>query len=174
MNAASSEPLAVTESEERRYAELQALALDHARHGETAPLAAMIEAGLPLHLSDAKGNSLLMLACYHEHFETARMLLQRGAEVDRPNDRGQTPLGGVAFKGYGQIVALLLAHHADLEADNGGGMTPIMFASMFGRRAVVEQLRAHGASLQHRNRLGLSANFMVRVSQFCTALLRRK
>jgi len=75
------------------------------------------------------------------------MLLEHGADADRRNDRGQTPLGGAAFKGHEEIVALLLARGADIDADNGGGMTPIMFASMFGRTSVVEQLKAHGASL---------------------------
>ena len=164
---------AVTESEEQRYAELQLIALDHARHGETDPLAEMLQAGLPINLSDTKGQTLLMLATYHGHVATTRMLLEKGAEVDRRNDRGQTPLGGAAFKGYEEIVALLLDHGANMEADNGGGMTPLMFAAMFGRTHVVEQLKARGASLQHRNRLGLSASFMVRISRWVTRLVKR-
>ena len=74
--------------------------------------------------------------------------------MDRRNDRGQTPLGGAAFKGYDEIITLLLKHGADIDADNGGGMTPLIFAAMFGRSKVVEQLKSRGASLQKRNRLG--------------------
>lgn len=161
-------------AEERRYAELQELALDHARCGETEPLARMLEAGMPVNLSDHKGNSLLMLATYHEHLETSRMLLDHGAEVDRRNDRGQTPLGGVAFKGYEEIVMLLLAHGAEIDADNGGGMTPIMFASLFGRTRVVERLKAHGAALNRRNRFGISANLMVKALSFRNRLFRKR
>lgn len=117
--------------------------------------------------------TLLMLASYNGNVETPRMLLELGAEVDRRNDRGQTPLGGAAFKGYEDIVALLLEHGADIDADNGGGMTPLMFAAMFGRSKVVAQLQAHGASLQRRNRLGISASFMVRVSGWITRLFQR-
>ncbi len=164
--------IAVTEAEEKRYAELQALALDYARAGETEWLAAMLRHGLPVNLADAKGNSLLMLASYNGNLETARMLLECGAEVDRRNDRGQTPLGGVAFQGFENIVHLLLQHGADIDADNGGGMTPLMFAAMFGRGQVVEQLQARGASLQHRCRLGLSAGFIVRVSRWITRLFK--
>ena len=155
-----------TEAEELRYAELQLLALDYARTGETELLARMIQHGLSMNLADAKGNTLLMLACYHQNLDTARMLLEYQAEVDRRNHRGQTPLGGAAFKGYEDIVALLLAHGAEIDADNGAGMTPLMFAAMFGRTRVVEQLKAHGASLQRRNRLGISARFMVGVSRW--------
>ena len=66
----------------------------------------MLRHGLPVNLADNKGNSLLMLASYNDHLETARMLLVHGAGVDRRNDRGQTPLGGVAFKGYEEMVTL--------------------------------------------------------------------
>jgi ankyrin repeat protein len=164
---------AITEAEEKRYAELQQMALDFARQGETETLAAMLRHGLPANLADAKGNSLLMLASYNGHLETTRMLLEGGAAADGRNDRGQTPLGGAAFQGYEQIVTLLLEHGADIDADNGGGMTPLMFAAMFGRGKVVEQLRARGASLQQRNRLGMSAGFILRVSRWVARLLQR-
>jgi uncharacterized protein len=164
----------VSEAEESRYAEIQAMALDFARKGDTEPLAMMIRAGLPMNLADAKGNTLLMLACCHGHLGTAGMLLESGADVDRRNDRHQTPLGGGAFKGYSEIVALLLEHGADIDADNGGGMTPIMFASMFGRVGVVEQLQAHGASLRRRTRFGLSAFWMVRLSRLATRFFTRR
>ena len=163
---------ATSATEEARYAELQQTALDFARTGETEPLSEMLRHGLPVNLADAKGNSLLMLACYHGHADTARMLLARGADADRRNDRGQTPLGGVAFKGCEEIVALLLGHGADIDADNGNGMTPLMFAAMFGRTRVVEQLQAHGASMQRRNRLGLSAKTIVRISGWAARLVR--
>ncbi|MCU0772812.1 MAG: ankyrin repeat domain-containing protein [Verrucomicrobia bacterium] len=163
----------VTEAEERRYAELQQMALDFARHGETGELAAMLQHGLPVNLADSKGNTLLMLAAYHGHLETVRMLLQRGAAVDRRNDRGQTPLGGCAFKGYEGVAALLLDHGADVDADNGAGMTPLMFAALFGRKAMVARLQAGGASLRRRTRFGLSARGLVRISRVVARLLSR-
>ena len=155
-----------TAAEEQRYAELQALALDYARNGETEALAGMLKHGLAVNLGDATDNSLLMLACYHQNLETARMLLAHGADVDRRNRRGQTPLGGAAFKGYEDIVTLLLARGADIDADNGLGMTPLMFAALFGRTRVLAQLEAHGASLKRRNRLGISARWVVRVARW--------
>jgi uncharacterized protein len=163
----------LTSSEETRYADLQQMALDFAREGEIEPLAAMLRHGLPVNLADAKGNSLLMLACYHGNLEIARMLLEHGADVDCRNDRCQTPLGGAAFKGCEKVIALLLEHGADVDADNGGGMTPLMFAAMFGRAKAVQQLQAHGASLQRRNLIGVSASFLVRVSRWIARLSPR-
>ncbi|MGE9296866.1 MAG: ankyrin repeat domain-containing protein, partial [Puniceicoccales bacterium] len=92
--------LTITAEEEARYAELQRQALDFARAGDTEMLASMIDAGLPVNLADEKGQSLIMLASYNGNLDTTRMLLDRGAEPDQRNERGQTPLGGVCFKGY--------------------------------------------------------------------------
>lgn len=120
------------QDEDARYAELQQIALDAARHGELATLGPMLEAGLPIELRDAAGNSLLMLACYHGHEETAAFLLERGATPDARNDKGQTPLGGVAFKRFHGIARRLLAARADPLGDQGGGQTALDFARMFG------------------------------------------
>jgi ankyrin repeat protein len=163
-----------TGAEEKRYAELQRMALDFARHGETENLSAMIQHGLSMNLADVRGNTLLMLASYNGNIETARMLLKNGAAVDCRNDRGQTPLGGAAFKGYAEIVVSLLQHGADIDADNGGGMTPLMFAAMFGRTKVVAQLQAHGASPARRNRLGISARFMMHLARPINLIFGRK
>ncbi len=124
--------------EEQRYAELQLMALDAARHGDVEMLRPMLDAGLPPGLRDEKGNTLLMLAAYHGNPASVALLLERGAAPDERNDRGQTPLAGVAFKGYRDIARLLLAAGADPMADQGGGRTPLMFAALFGQ---LEMLR---------------------------------
>src|SRR3954471_5576485 len=74
--------------------QLAAQVFDLARLGDTAKLAAYIDAGVPANLTNDRGDTLLMLAAYHGHADTVRALLRRGAEVDRANDRGQTPLAG--------------------------------------------------------------------------------
>jgi len=136
----------MTEAEEKRYVELQQIALDAARTGDIDTLAPMVEAGLPVELKDEKGNTLLMLAAYHGNLETVQMLLNSGALPDARNDRDQTPLAGVAFKGHLDVAKVLVAGGADVSADQGGGRTPVMFAAMFGHQAMVEYLEAemHG------------------------------
>ncbi|WP_405002838.1 hypothetical protein [Janthinobacterium violaceinigrum] len=42
--------------------------------------------------------------------ETSRLRLEAGADANVPNDQGQTPLAGVADKGYLDIAELLLQH----------------------------------------------------------------
>jgi len=127
----------ITSAEEDRYAELQRMALEAARKGDPALLAPMLEAGMPVNLTDEKGNSLLMLASYHGHGGLTEMLLARGALPDQRNDRNQTPLAGVAFKGHLEIARLLVKHGADPVADQGGGRYPVQFAAMFGHPELV-------------------------------------
>jgi uncharacterized protein len=86
---------------------------DFARAGDTARLRAYVEQGVPVNLTDATGNTLLMLSAYHGHAETVSALVALGADPDRTNDRGQSPLSGAIFKGEDDVVRGLLAAGAD-------------------------------------------------------------
>lgn len=86
---------------------------DRARAGEAERLAAYVDAGVPVDMTDAGGNTLLMLGAYHGHAEVVRVLVARGAQVDAVNDRGQTPLAGAVFKGYADVTAVLVEGGAD-------------------------------------------------------------
>lgn len=96
--------------------ELVALAhqmLDLARAGHVQRLTAYVGAGVPVDLTDAAGNTLLMLAAYHGHADVVAALVGLGADVDRLNERGQSPLAGAVFKGEDEVVAVLVAAGAD-------------------------------------------------------------
>lgn len=136
--------------EERRYAELQLMALDCARAGLTVELNDMLAAGLPANLCSPKGDTLLMLAAYNGHAETVATLIARGANPDARNERGQTPLGGAAFKGHDDVVKLLLDHGADAKADQGFGITAVGYAMMFGRFSAAKIIRTHIAKNKRR------------------------
>jgi hypothetical protein len=56
---------------------------DLARAGDAERLGAYVEAGVPVDLTDASGNTLLMLAAYHGHAATVAVLADRGADVTR-------------------------------------------------------------------------------------------
>lgn len=61
---------------------------DLARAGDTEALMAYIDAGVPVSLTDAKGNTLVMLAAYHGRADTVTALLEQGA--DRPRERSRS------------------------------------------------------------------------------------
>ncbi|KAF9367427.1 hypothetical protein BGX21_007421, partial [Mortierella sp. AD011] len=51
----------------------------------------LIEKGSRLNPPDSVRNTPLHLACQDEHGETALVLLEAGADLDRQNAEGQTP-----------------------------------------------------------------------------------
>lgn len=102
---------------------------DAARMGETDFVVTAIDQGVPVDLTDAAGNTLLMLSAYHGHETLVSALVSAGADVDRQNDRGQTPVAGAVFKRYDRVIQILIHAGADLEA---GTPSARATAEMFG------------------------------------------
>lgn len=88
-------------------------AFDLAREGDVDALAAYVDAGLPVNLTNGSGDTLLLLAAYHRHPGLVRALLDRGADHARVNDRGQTALAAAVFGQDADAVAALLGAGAD-------------------------------------------------------------
>ncbi len=86
---------------------------DLARAGETEKLRAYVEHGVPANLTDATGNTLLMLAASYGHAATVSALVALGADPDRTNDRAQSALAGAIVRGEDAVVAALLLAQAD-------------------------------------------------------------
>ncbi len=114
-----------------------------ARDGAADRLAAYIDAGVDVDLTNQNGDSLVMLAAYHGHPETVRALLSRGADPDRLNDRGQTPLAGAVFKAEAEVIRLLVAAGAD---PNAGQPSATATAAMFERPDLAALLSPGSAS----------------------------
>ncbi|MEU4163544.1 ankyrin repeat domain-containing protein [Actinoplanes sp. NPDC026670] len=86
---------------------------DLARFGDGPELIANVNAGLPPNLTNDKGDTLLILAAYHDHPETVAALLEHGADPNRVNDRGQTALSAAVFRQNPITVQALLRAGAD-------------------------------------------------------------
>jgi ankyrin repeat protein len=113
---------------------------DMARNGDAATLAAYLDAGVPATLTNTNGDTLVMLASYYGHESAVAALVERGADVDRRNNRGQTPLAGAVFKNETTIMELLLRAGADPLA---GSPSALETARFFGRDEVARQLQRH-------------------------------
>ncbi|MGX3011261.1 ankyrin repeat domain-containing protein [Helicobacter sp. 23-1044] len=118
------------------------MSFDFARNNEAQNLKIMLENGLNPNLANHKGDTLLMLASYHNALACVRLLLDFGASVDKANDRGHTPLAGVCFKGYFEVAKVLLSAGASPNG-KGGALSPINTAIMFRRKEILSLLLAH-------------------------------
>jgi ankyrin repeat protein len=93
-----------------------------------------------VNLTNTKGDTLVMLASYYGHESTVAALIARGADVDRHNNRGQTPLTGAVFKNDTTIIELLLSADADPLA---GSPSALETARFFGKEQLARQLLQH-------------------------------
>lgn len=121
--------------------ELQELAgkvFDFARNGQTDQLAEYLEHGVPVDLANQNGDTLVMLAAYKGHADTVAMLAKRGADVNKLNDRSQSPLAGAIFKKEESVIEALIAAGA---SPTVGTPSAVDTATMFGQEELAARLR---------------------------------
>jgi ankyrin repeat protein len=114
-------------------------AFDCARDGDTARLTELLHIGVPVNLTNDRGDTLLILAAYHRQAGAVDLLLDRGADVDRVNDNGQTALGAAAFRQDVAIVEALLGAGADPDT---GARSARMVTQFFGLDTIAAVLPA--------------------------------
>ena len=117
--------------------ELAGRVFDLARGGHTEELTAYVDAGVPVNLTNDKGDTLLILAAYHGHPVTVGALLDRGVDHSRVNDRGQTALAAAVFTQSAETVTRLIEAGADPDA---GSPSARATATFFDLPAMVELL----------------------------------
>lgn len=150
----------ISNEEEHRYAQLQQIALNFAREGNTIELEKMVIAGINVNLSTHKEDSLLMLASYNGNYETTKMLIENNADLNRINLREQTPLEGVCFKGDLNIVKLLVQSGANFEGK------AIIYASMFGNIDIVEYLKSQGVDKKSLKIFGINIEIIATITTY--------
>ena len=99
---------------------------DLARAGDPQ-LVEFVDAGLPVNLTDPQGNTLLMLSAYHGHGDLVEGLVGRGADPDRINDRGQSPLAAGVFKDAPDVITALMDAGADPHAGSPSAIETARF-----------------------------------------------
>jgi ankyrin repeat protein len=88
------------------------------------------------------------------YLEVAKCLLERGADVNKANDEGETPLYWASRNGHLEVVKTLLAAEAEVDKADNVGQTPLHSASYNGHVEVVKTLLAAEAEVDKTNILG--------------------
>jgi ankyrin repeat protein len=99
------------------------------------------------YLMDVEGVTPLIAAVEGGHFQTVRLLVQAGADVNRPDASGFTPLMGAARAGHHDMVKFLLEQGANIEAVDKNGKNVQVHAAEFKQQnklASILQRKARG------------------------------
>ena len=105
--------------------------------------------------------SALMMAALNGHEEIAKLLIAKGADV---NKTGWTPLHYAATKGHLGVMKLLLDKSAYIDAESPNKSTPLMMAAMYGTFEAVKLLIDEGADVLLKNDLNLTALEFARIA----------
>jgi ankyrin repeat protein/L-ascorbate metabolism protein UlaG (beta-lactamase superfamily) len=79
------------------------------------------------------------------HRDVVEFLLDKGAQVSRPNIAGETPLHYAIGLDSPDVANLLVSRGADVNARTTAGTTPLRAAALWGRLAVIKSLLDKGA-----------------------------
>lgn len=119
-----------------------------ARNGDTALMIASLKGNRDAvealiargALVNHDGWTPLHYAATDGHEEVARLLIEKGADVDARSPNQTTPMMMAAWRGHIHTVKVLLDAGADATLKNERGMTAIDFARMGDHRDIVEGL----------------------------------
>lgn len=103
---------------------------------------------------NSRGETAVMLAALHGNLETVRVLVEKGAAINRV---GWTPLHYAALSGNVDLLRYLLDEHAYIDAESPNRSTPLMMAARHDRIDAVRMLVEAGADPTPRNDAGLDA-----------------
>lgn len=86
---------------------------DFAREGKVQALSSAIDQGIPVDLTNHNGDTFLILAAYREQAAVVDALIERQADVNVLNSRGQSALTSSIFLQNKEISTALLNAGAD-------------------------------------------------------------
>ena len=110
-----------------------------------APKSAMLlakSAQTNVNVQNQLGETPLMLAAINNQLDLAKVLIARGADVNR---EGWTPLHYAATKGHREMMRLLLENDAYIDSESVNGTTPLMMAAFSTSPLAVKLLLEEGA-----------------------------
>ena len=98
----------------------------------------------------------LWAACTGGHIDIVKLLVTRGADVNKTTLTRSTPLRGASFHGYINVMEYLLNANANINTPNCIGQSPLCIAAMRGEVEAVKFLIAKGADVKQRTINGYS------------------
>ena len=120
--------------------------------GDTKNLKPVLSFGGNPDISDGQFNrTALHVAALNNNTEFAKLLLERGAEIDVRDESNKTPLHAAAFNNSTEAAKLLLERGAKIEAKDVSNNTPLHHAAFKNSTEAVKLLLERGAEIDARD-----------------------
>jgi ankyrin repeat protein len=129
--------------------------------------------GVPIIIEDSYQSSILHCLPLFNAVESFKLLLQKGANVNRKNYGGCSPLHVAAFSGNLNILKLLLDSGADINAQNNLGGTPLYCATFYKRFAAADFLKQNGADSTIADKYGITPDVILELYKYEHDLITR-
>ena len=113
-----------------------------ADQGELAMTKFLIEGG-----ADVTKAPVLYCASYNGDLDQCKRWIQAGANVNKKNYSGYTPVNIAAKQGHKHLCEYFMELGSDLNIAANDGLTPLYFISQDGDNDLVKKLLDHGASV---------------------------
>ncbi|KAF4959483.1 hypothetical protein FGADI_1704 [Fusarium gaditjirri] len=110
--------------------------------------------GINIDYQDDFGHKPLILAAREGHVDTARLLIENGANREAVDHSHYTPLMAASDQGRTSMVTLLLQYNADVSASDLEGNTSMALASRKGHMGTVKCLCNHLVPVNKPNNSG--------------------
>jgi uncharacterized protein len=107
--------------------------------GETDLIKHRLDEGADINAKDG-GLTLLTKAATEGYLKTAKLLIDKGADVNARSNEGTSALMAASMAGYTKIVELLINAGANAKAKNSMGYTEEMYAKEKGYTNIIQLL----------------------------------
>ncbi len=115
--------------------------------GDTALIKRLLDEGADINAKD-EGLTLLMKAATEGYVRTAKLLVDKGADIDVKTNEGNTALMYAAMAGYAKIAELLINAGVNVKAKNNMGWTAEMYANDKGYASIAQIIGGGAAPVE--------------------------
>jgi ankyrin repeat protein len=127
-----------------------------AGQGNEELLLLLLKYGADIETCDS-GITPLHTACVENRFNTAILLLERGADIESTVRGGVTPLISATVKGNLKMVEFILSKGANVDATDNDGSTALLLAAHGGFDDIIRLLLDHSADARKQDYFGRTA-----------------
>lgn len=116
---------------------------------------------------DARKNTPLHWACWHNHHDIVEYLLEQGAHPDLKNQKAETPLMWCCGANGVRSAKHLIEYNANLDFRDGRGSNLVTLAAERGHPEIIDFfVLFHDQNIEHKNNSGQNALHMAATGDF--------